>query len=141
MYVDFLNACKKISLPNKVILKHKKEISNLNSALYSLREVPTSLVDEHFNVFNTLVEKEEEVECVTCPTLKFEIENLKGQLTHVISLSTKSSTNSSDRGAISKKNHHVTRRNRKSISSKLVCHYYSDNCNIRPHCHIRKVKF
>lgn len=65
-----------------MILKLKEEISNLNRALDSLKEVHTYLVGERYNVLNTLVEKVEKAECVLCPTLKLQIETLKGQLTH-----------------------------------------------------------
>lgn len=56
----------------------KNEINNLNSALDSLKETHTSLVDECFNIYDTLVEKIEKVECVICPILKLKIETLTG---------------------------------------------------------------
>lgn len=66
-----------------MILKLEKEIHDLNSALDSLKEAQTSQVEEHFNVSDTSVEKIEKVECITFLALKLEIENIKGQLTHV----------------------------------------------------------
>lgn len=63
----------------------------------------TSLVDEHYNVSDTLVEKVVKEQCVTCPTLKFEIENLKGHLTHATSLSCICSNSSIGGGMIFKK--------------------------------------
>lgn len=97
----------------------------------------TSLVDECYNVSDTLAEKEAKVECVYCPYLKLEIDTLKGKLNYAISLSCTFSSSSSDRGKVFKKNPHVTRRNRKSISSNVICHYCDDKGHTRPLCHIR----
>lgn len=55
-----------IYLQRKIFLKLENEINDLNNVLYSFKEVHTSLVDEHFNVSNTLVEKVERVKFVTC---------------------------------------------------------------------------
>lgn len=93
-----------------MIEKLEKEINDLNSTLGSLKQAQTSMVDEHFNVYDTSVEKVEKVKRVTCPALKSKIKNVKGQLTHVISLYTTSSTSSSSRGILFKKNPHVTRK-------------------------------
>lgn len=99
-----------------MILKLEEAINNLNRALETLKEAHTSLVDECYNVSDTLVEKMEIVECVECPILKIEIETLKGQLTHDTSLSCTYSSYSSERGNDFKKNLHVTKRNiRRSI--------------------------
>lgn len=54
MNVDSMNAFNKISL-QKMILKLDEEINNLNRALETLKEVHTSLVDERYNVLDTLV--------------------------------------------------------------------------------------
>lgn len=65
-----------------MILKLEDEINNLNRALDTLKEAHTSLVDEHYHVLDTLIEKMEIVEYVKCPILKLEIETLIGKLTH-----------------------------------------------------------
>lgn len=54
IYADSINAFNKISLQKKMIENPKKEINNLNYALDSSKEVITSLVDEHFNIFDTI---------------------------------------------------------------------------------------
>lgn len=118
-----------------MILKLEEEINNLNRALDTLKEAHTSLFDECSNVLDILVGRIEKIECVTCPSLKLEIETLKEQLTHVTSLSCTCS-----RGTIFKKNYHVTRRNRKSISSKAICHYCGDKGYIWPLCHVKNVQ-
>lgn len=59
-----------------MILELEKEINNPNHALYSLKEVHASPFYERYNVLDTLVEKVAKVECVTCPSLKLEIETL-----------------------------------------------------------------
>lgn len=53
-----------------MILKLEEAINNLNRALETLKEAHTSLVDECYNVSDTLVEKMEIVECVACISLK-----------------------------------------------------------------------
>ncbi|XP_050909787.1 uncharacterized protein LOC127123628 [Lathyrus oleraceus] len=133
MYVDSIKVFKKTSLQKEMILKLEEEISHINHALESLKKAYTSLMDEHCNVSNTLVEKMEVVECVKCPILKLEIEILKGQLTHATSLSCTFS--SCERGNIFKKNSCVTKRNRRNNSSKSICHYCGDKGHIRPLCH------
>lgn len=55
-----------------MILKLIKEINDLNRALDSINEAPTSVVKESCNVSYTLVEKIEKIECVTSPSLKLE---------------------------------------------------------------------
>lgn len=57
MHACTLSAFKKISLQRKLISKLEKEINGLNSALYTLKEEHASLIDEHFNVYDTLVER------------------------------------------------------------------------------------
>lgn len=97
-------------------------------------------MNECCNVLNTLVEKMEIMECVECPILKLEIETLKGQLTHATSLSCTCSSSSSETWKILKKNSHVTKRNRRRISSKAICHYYGNKGHIIPLCHVRNVR-
>lgn len=108
-----------------------EEINHISCASESLKKAHTSLVDDRYNVSDTLFKRIKKVECVMCPSLKLEIENIKGQLTHSTSLSYTCSGSSSDRGTLFKKNPHVTRRNRKSISSKAICHYCGDKGHIR----------
>lgn len=69
----------------------------------SLKELHTSLVDEHYNVYDTLVEKVKKLECVMFPTIKLEIENLKRKLIQTTSLSCSRSSYSSDKWTIFKK--------------------------------------
>lgn len=123
-----------------MILKLEEEINNLNCALETLKEAHTSLIDEHYDVLDTLVEKMEIVECVKCPILKLEIETLKGQLTHATSLTCTCSSSLSERGKVFKKNPYVTKRNRRSISSKVIFHYYGDKGHIKPLCHLRNIR-
>lgn len=40
----------------------------------------------------------------------------------------------------SKKNAHVSKKNRKNLSSRVVCHYYCEKGHIRPKLHIQNVK-
>lgn len=56
-----------------------------------------SLVSERFIASDTLVKKVFKTECDTCPILKLEYENLKGQLARAIFLSIIVSTSSSER--------------------------------------------
>lgn len=77
MYADFI----------KALRKFEEDTNHLNCALESIKETHTSLMNEHYNVLDTLVEKMEIVECFECISLKLEIEILKGQLTHATSLS------------------------------------------------------
>lgn len=113
-----------------MILKLEEEINDFNHAWEALKETHTSLIDERYNVSDTLLEKMEIVECVECPTLKLEIGNLKRQLTHATSLSCTCSSSLSKRGKVFKKNPHVTKRNRRSISSKYIFHYCCDKGQI-----------
>lgn len=77
MHVD---AFKKNSLQRKLISNLEKEINDLNSALYSLKENHASLVVESFSSYDTLVEKIVKIDYVTCPILKLENKILKGKL-------------------------------------------------------------
>lgn len=106
-----------------MILKIEKKINNLNHALDSLKETHTYIVDEHYNISDTLVEKVAKVEYVTCPSLKLKIETLKGQLTHITLLSCTWYRSSSDRGEIFKKNYHGTLGEiEKAFLSKVICY-------------------
>lgn len=48
---------KKIVPQKEIIITLEKEINNLNRALYNLKEVHASLVDERYSTYNTLIEK------------------------------------------------------------------------------------
>lgn len=102
MYADSTKEFKKIYLKKEMILKFEVEINNLNRDLDTLKEAHTSLIDELYNVLDTLVERIEKVGYVACPSLKLEIETLKGQLIHASSLSCTSSSSSSDSGTFLK---------------------------------------
>lgn len=140
MYSNSINEFKKISFQKEVILKLKEEINHINRALESLKEAHTSIIDKRYNVSDTLVERIEKVKYVTCPSLKLEIETLKGQLTRATSLSCTCSSFLSEKGTTFKKNPHVIRRSRKSISSKATCIYYGDKGHIMPLCNVRDVQ-
>lgn len=81
------------------------------------------------------------VECVTWPCLKFEIENIKEQITQLTNIPTTTFISSSDDVQSfrkrSKKNAHVTRKNRNNIFPRDVCHYYGEKGHVWPICHIR----
>lgn len=117
-----------------MILKLEEETSDLNSTFDFHMETYTSPFDECLYVSDTLVDEVVKVKYVTCPILKPEIQTLKRQLTYAISLCT-----SNDRGAIFKKNSQVARRNKRSISSKGVFHYFCDKGHIKPFCLIINV--
>ena len=65
MYVDSIKAFKKISLQKEMILKLEEEINHLNCDLESLKEAYTSLMNEHCNVLDALVEKTERVDVLS----------------------------------------------------------------------------
>lgn len=120
IYLDWINAFKKKFLQKKMILKLEKENNYLFSALDSLKETHTSLVDERFNVYDTLIEKVEKVVCATYMTLKLELENLKKQLIHALSLSYTNYTSSSDKGIFLRKTLTLLEEIKKSILSKAM---------------------
>lgn len=97
-HAHILGAFKKIYLEIKMISILEREITILNNALESLNEVYAYLVREQLCVSDTLEEKIGKMECDVFSTLKIENENLKGQLTRVVSLSNVVSTFSIDRG-------------------------------------------
>lgn len=105
-----------------------------------MKEERISLVDEHFSTYNTLVEKIIKIYCITCPILKLINEDLKGQLAQAISLSTTSFMSSSEKGISFEKNLQCYIRNRKSSSSKAICHYCGNKGHIRPIYDVRNVK-
>lgn len=61
-------------------------------------------------------------------------------MAQTISLSTTSSMSSSEIEIGFEKNSQLSRRNRKNISFKVICHYYGNKGYIRPLCHVRNVK-
>lgn len=131
MHAYALSVFKKISLQIKLISKLEKEINDLNSSLDSLKGEHAYLVDERFNTSNTLVKNIVKIDCVTCPILKIENKNLKGQLAQTITLFTTSSMSSNERGVSFKKNPRLARRNRKSIPSKAICYVCDSKGHIR----------
>lgn len=132
MYVDSIKAFKKISPKKEMIVTLEHEINNFNHSLNCLKEAHTSLMDDCCIILDTLAEKVEVVECIEYPILKIKIETLKRQLTYVASLSNTCSSSLTERWKVFKKNPHVTRRNRRSVSSKAIWYYYGDKGNIRP---------
>lgn len=70
------------------------------------------------------------MECDTCHVLKLENENLKEQIKHLPISPSFVFIKTSERRKYSRKyfmeNAYFTRNNRKSNSTKLVCHYYGD---------------
>lgn len=95
MHEDTLDTFKKVYLQRKHISKLEKEVCDLNNTLDSLKEEHASLIKERFIVSDTLAENIVKIECDTCPILKLESENLKGELTQSISLPTIVFTSSS----------------------------------------------
>lgn len=67
-----------------MISKFEAIFFNLNSILESLKEEPTSLVNENLCISSTIEENVDIVGCGNCPILKLEIKNLKWKLTHNI---------------------------------------------------------
>lgn len=130
MYVDALGTFKNISHQIKMILKIEREVFYLNNALKSLTEARASLKSEQLYVSYTLVERVVQMECDIFLVLKFENENLKEKLEHVVSLSNVVSSFSSDRGNILIKTH-FAKKDRRNVSSKDICHYCGDKCDIR----------
>lgn len=130
MYVDSIKEFKKKILQKEMILKLEGGINHLNCALKSLKEVHTSLMDERCNALDTLVE---------VLILKLEIETLNVQLTHVTSLSCTCPSYSNERGKVFHEIPYVTKINRISISSKVICYYCGYKAHIRPFCRVRNV--
>ncbi|XP_050874924.1 uncharacterized protein LOC127078519 [Lathyrus oleraceus] len=140
MCADSIKAFKNIALQKEIIDTLEHDINNLNRALKCLKEVHTSHMEDRCIVLDTLAEKIEVVECVNCPILKTKIETLRGYLTHATTFSNTCYSFSSERRKVFKKNPHLTRRNRRSVSSKAICHYCGDKSHIRPFCHVRKIE-
>lgn len=140
MYADSIKTFEKICLQKEIIATLEHEIKNLNRALDCLKKANTSLMEECFILSNTLAEKVEVMECVECPILKLEIKTLKGLLTRATTLSNTCSSFSEERGEVFKKNSHVTRRNRRSVSSKVIFYYCGDKGHTMPLYHVRNIQ-
>lgn len=92
-----------------------------------MKEDHASLVNDQLCIPLTLDEKVKLVDYVTFPSFKIEIKNLKGQITQFTKTHIFTSISLSDNEKKFKKQNkkyaHVTIKNRKNISPRVVCHY------------------